>query len=141
MFCVLATSNVISGWIPTCDSAHSRRLYSAVPLGRPAVSTMTCYSTQSHYPETNPTSPYPILIMPSAWLEINKYNFLSHCFDCTGVRTCEFESPDLPKLETAIPSAPPATIRHLPPAIPNTNTVVQAYWTLRSCWVTRSPNI
>ena len=31
-FYVLATSTVISGWVPTCDSEHSQRLYSAAPL-------------------------------------------------------------------------------------------------------------
>ena len=28
-----ATSTVISGWIPNCDSAHTWYIYSAVPLG------------------------------------------------------------------------------------------------------------
>ena len=32
-FGVLATSKVISGRVPSCDSAHSWRLYSAAPLG------------------------------------------------------------------------------------------------------------
>ena len=53
----LATSNVISGQVLTCDSAHSWRLYSAVPLGDQATSTMKCYPTQSHYPDTEPTCP------------------------------------------------------------------------------------
>ena len=33
-FYILAMSKVISGWVPTCDSALSWRLYSAVPTGR-----------------------------------------------------------------------------------------------------------
>ena len=41
LFCVLATSKVISGRVPTCDNAHSWRLYSAAQLGNQAVSTMT----------------------------------------------------------------------------------------------------
>ena len=36
-FYVLATSKVISGRVPICDSAHSWRLYSAVPPGNQAV--------------------------------------------------------------------------------------------------------
>ena len=44
-------------------------------------------STQSHYPDTEPTSLCPILIMPSAWLGTGKYQFKSHWFDSTGVKT------------------------------------------------------
>ena len=72
---ILATSEVISGRVPTCDSAHSRRLYSATQLGNQAVSTMTWYPTQSHYHNTDLTSPCPILIMPSTWLGSDKYQF------------------------------------------------------------------
>ena len=39
LFYILATSTVISGRLPTCDSAHSQRLYSAAPLGDRATST------------------------------------------------------------------------------------------------------
>ena len=35
-FDVLATSKVISGRAPTCDSVHSWQLYSALPTERPA---------------------------------------------------------------------------------------------------------
>ena len=63
-FYVLATSKVTSGWLLTCDSVHSSWLYSAAPL-----KTMIWYPTQSHYPDTEPTSPFPsILTMPSFWL-------------------------------------------------------------------------
>ena len=34
---------------------------------------MTWYPTQSHYPDTEPTSSCPILIMPSAWLGSTEY--------------------------------------------------------------------
>ena len=40
LFYILATSAIILGWVPTCDSAHSGRLCSAVPLGNQATSTM-----------------------------------------------------------------------------------------------------
>ena len=33
----------------------------------------TWYPIQSHYPETELTSPCPILLMPSTWLESDKY--------------------------------------------------------------------
>ena len=41
------------------------------------VGTMTCYPTQSHYPDTEPTCafPIPILIMLSTWLGSDKYQF------------------------------------------------------------------
>ena len=65
-------NKVISGWVLTCDNAHLTWLYSAAPLGDQADSTMT---TQSHYFNTEPTSPCPILVMPSAWLGSDKYNF------------------------------------------------------------------
>ena len=39
-FHILATSKVISGWIPTCDSEQICRLYSAAPPGNQATATM-----------------------------------------------------------------------------------------------------
>ena len=71
-----ATSKVISGWAPTFDSLLSWRLHSAAPLGSHAVSTMTWYPTQSHYPDTEQISPCPILIMPSTWLGSDMYQFV-----------------------------------------------------------------
>ena len=61
LFYVLATSLVISARIPTYDSTYSWRFYR---LGNQAASTMTQFPTQSYYSDTEPTSPYPILIMP-----------------------------------------------------------------------------
>ena len=72
---LLATSKVISGWVPTCDSVHSWRLYSAAPLGNQFISTKTWYSTPSHHPDTEPTSHCHILIMPSTWLWRDMYQF------------------------------------------------------------------
>ena len=74
-FCVRATSKVISGWVPTCDNAHSRWLYSAASLENQAAGSMTKYSPQSHYPVTKLTSPCPILLMPGIRLGSNKYQF------------------------------------------------------------------
>ena len=70
-FYILATSKVIL----TSDSAHSWWLYSAAPLENQATRTMTQYPTQSHYPDTEPTSPCPILLMPSARLGSDTYQF------------------------------------------------------------------
>ena len=48
------------------------QLYSVAPLEDRDTSTMTCYSTQSHYPNTEPPSHFPILIMLKAWLGSKK---------------------------------------------------------------------
>ena len=55
-------------WVPTCDSEHSWRLHSAASPEHQSAGTMSCYLTWSHYPDTEPTSPYPILIMSSTRL-------------------------------------------------------------------------
>ena len=78
------------------DSAHSRQLYSAAPLGGLAASTIT-YPTQSHYPDTESVSFWSILIMLSTCLRSGKYNLLCHQFGSTNVRTCCLESRDIPK--------------------------------------------
>ena len=84
---VLATSTVILGWVPTCDSAHSWWLYITAQLGDHATSTMTWYPSLSHNTDTKPTSLCPIVIMLSAWLGSGKCQFLSHWFDLTRVWT------------------------------------------------------
>ena len=63
--------------VPTCNSMHSWLLYtySAASLGYQAASTMTCYPTQSHYPDIERTSHFPILIMLSAKLGSDKCQF------------------------------------------------------------------
>ena len=88
LFCILANH---------CDSAHPGQLCSAVPLGDQTESTMTCYPTQSYYPDTEPTSPCSILNMLSARLGSDKYKFLSHWFDSTWARTHEVRIPHSPK--------------------------------------------
>ena len=64
-----------SGWIPICDSAHSWWNYSAALWGDQAISIMTRYPTQTHYPDTVVINPYPILIMPNASLVNDQYQF------------------------------------------------------------------
>ena len=63
---VLATAKVISKQVPTCDSAHSWWLYSTPPLGDQATNIMTWYPSQSHYPDSEWSSPCPIVIIPRA---------------------------------------------------------------------------
>ena len=58
VFYILATSMVISERVPTCDIAHSRRLYSGDLLEIRAL-TVIWSLTQSHYPDTALTSPFP----------------------------------------------------------------------------------
>ena len=78
LFYVLATHDVISQWLLTCESGHSLWLYSAGPLGNQATSNITWYPTQPQYPDTEQTSLCPILIMLSAYLGCDKYQFQSH---------------------------------------------------------------
>ena len=59
----------------TCDSAHSWQLYSTVSLELEAAGTMTCYPSMAHYPDTQPTNPCPVLIMLSARLGSDMYQF------------------------------------------------------------------
>ena len=92
-FNVLATSKIKSRCVPTYDSVHSWLLYSAVPLGGQATSSMTWYPTQPHFTDTEPTCPRPILIMLNAWLRSDKYRFESHRFNSTSVRTLDVWNP------------------------------------------------
>ena len=82
---VLAKSMVISWWVLTCVSAHSWELCSAASLEVQVNITIIWYPNQSHYPDNQPTSHCPILIMPSGWFRSDKYQFLNHWFDTTRV--------------------------------------------------------
>ena len=93
LFYILATANVISGLALTCESAYSWRLYSATSLEHQAASTMTCYPTQSDYPDTGLTSPFPILTMQAAWLGNNRCQFVSHYFTQPGFELNGSECP------------------------------------------------
>ena len=88
---------VISGQVSTCDSVASWWLYMVAPLGNQATSIMTWYPTQSYNPETEPISPCPALIIPSAWLGGDKCKLLNDWFDSTSVQNRGFESRDLEK--------------------------------------------
>ena len=103
LFYVLTTSKITSGWILTCDRAHSW-WHSAASLGHQVAGTMTCYPTHSHYPDTEQISPHSILIMLSARLGSDKYKFLSLWFDSTRFRThglqtwtCDLQIPRSPE--------------------------------------------
>ena len=57
---VLCPFNIklISVWVPTCDSMHPLQLYSAAPLGKQAVETMTLnFTIYSHYTDNQQTGP------------------------------------------------------------------------------------
>ena len=58
---------------------------------------MIWYHTQSHFPDTEPTSPNAIQIATHTWLVSHKQLFINHCFDWTRVWTWAGESPSLPK--------------------------------------------
>ena len=68
---VLYVGNIRSLWVAASDNAHW--LFSAAESGNQAAGTMTRVPTQSHYPDTEPTSPWPIPVMPRAGLGIYKY--------------------------------------------------------------------
>ena len=72
---ILATSEVIWGWVPTCDRAHSWRFYSAPSLGNHVTSANMWYPIQSPYPDTELTSPFPIQLMPSTKLGSDEFTF------------------------------------------------------------------
>ena len=82
-FCILATAKVTPTWAVTCAKTHSWTLYSAAPLENRAISIMTWYPTQSHYPDIEATSPCPVLIRPNTWLGSDNYNLISHWFEST----------------------------------------------------------
>ena len=62
-------------WLKTPKTNQPSWLYNATPLGDQVAHTVTWYPTQSHYPDTQLTSPYPILIMLSTRLGSDKYPF------------------------------------------------------------------
>ena len=90
LFYVLTTSKVISGWVPTCDNAHSL-------MANQATSTMTWYPTPLHCPDNEPTSPCPILIMSSTWLGLTSINLKVIGLTRPGFEPTRFEFPDFPK--------------------------------------------
>ena len=74
-FFILTTLKAISRRLPPCDGTQSWWICCAGPLRNQAASTITWYPHQSHYPNTEPNSPCPILIIPSTWLGSDKYQF------------------------------------------------------------------
>ena len=87
---VLATSKVISRLVTVCahgDFIELSHWETRLLLPWPDI-------TLSH---TEPTSPCPILVMLSAWLRSDKYQFLSDWFDSTSVRTREVQIPWSPR--------------------------------------------
>ena len=69
--------------------------FSAARLRHHATGIMTQYRTQSHYPDSEHTSSFPVILIPSASLGSNKYQFDKS--DLTGNRVT-----DLPHTRPAI---------------------------------------
>ena len=61
---------------------------------------MIRYPTQSNYPDTEPTSACPILILLSAWLGLTSISFKVIGLTRPVFKPMRSESPDLPKHET-----------------------------------------
>ena len=97
---ILTTSKVISGRVPICEWAHSSNFIVLLHWGYEVSGTMTQYPTQSHYPDTGWTYPFPILLMQSTWLGSDKYKLLCYWFDSPRVRTNMVRIPDLPNRDT-----------------------------------------
>ena len=73
----------------TCDCILMMALQ-CCPLGGQVIGTMP-YLTQSHYPDTELTSPCPILVMLSTRVGRNRYlNVVSQWFDSTGFKILTF---------------------------------------------------
>ena len=85
--CIVALhpSNIwgISARVATWDGLHSWRLYSAALMGHHTASTIIYYPTESLYTDIEPTR----YIMLSARIGGGKYQFISHRFEFTMVRT------------------------------------------------------
>ena len=89
-------------WVPTCDSAISGQLYSTASLEHQATDSMTCYPTESHYPDTEPTNPCHILIMLSAMLEAASIiKGIGLKTVRSGLKPATFRFPDLLEREAA----------------------------------------
>ena len=73
LFYILATSKVISGWVPACRSDLSLWPYSPSPLRDQTTSTITRYRTPSHYPDAMVASPLAIILIPNARLDGDRY--------------------------------------------------------------------
>ena len=75
-FYILATFEVISGQVLAHDTHGDDFMhYSAVVLGDRAAGTMVRYLIQSHYPDTELTGPFHILVMLGTRLLSDKYQY------------------------------------------------------------------
>ena len=121
LFNILVTTKIISGWVPTDDSAQPWLPYSAGPLSNPAIS--RCCPTgkpgsQHHDLITQSVTlswhwailtPCPTLITPSTWLWSDKYQFhkpliwLDHVFQPMISPACE---------TSALPIQPPHLVNN-----------------------------
>ena len=79
-FYILVISKVISGWIPTCHSAHSWWLYSAAPLGNHEIPLSRIIMTLSE--PVHSTSYY----CHATGSEPASFNVVSHSFNSTAIQ-------------------------------------------------------
>ena len=84
---------------------HIHGGHSAIRLGDQAASNIIWYPTGSHYPDTEPPSLSPILIMSSIRIGSDRYQFKSYRFGSTSAQTCGFESGDLPNQAAKKPNS------------------------------------
>ena len=77
-FYVPTTGRIISGWVPHCDSSQSWQHYNIAPLEHQIMGSMSQFPIQLHYLYTLQTSPYPVLVMRSARLSRNNYQFCKY---------------------------------------------------------------
>ena len=79
--CRTPTTNIylISHYILHVVIFNYLYIIAAVPLINQAIGTMTQYSTQSHYPDTDWAMQCPILLMMNARVGTDKYQFYKSC--------------------------------------------------------------
>ena len=71
----MATSMIKPEQVPTCERTYSWRFYSAAHWRNHTHTAMTQFQIESHYPDTELTSPCCSLLMPSSRLGTDKYKF------------------------------------------------------------------
>ena len=89
-------SGIISGRVLLCDTEHCGNLI-VLPHWKTRLSTITWNPTHSHYPNTEPTSPFTILTMPST-RQGNDFEVIG--FTRPEFEHMRFKSHDLPKRKT-----------------------------------------
>ena len=106
---ILATSNVISGRAPTCESVTSWWIYRAAPLEKIRPPEPWLDISFSHI-ITESVSPCPFLIMPSSWLGREKYQFCKSLLSLNQELNSRFST----QKAYPLPILPPSLVLWLP---------------------------